>query len=199
MKCLARLASPILGLLLAVALPAAGAASIRADDPPPPPAGEGATPPVVTPGPAGAPPPGAPPGPPLEPPRWRLAVTLASGTSSGHSYLVFGGLLGYEVAGGLEVYLDGQYWGGAQPSVGRLAPGVNWYAPLPYRPYLGVYYARWFVGGQPDQDALGGRAGITLASGPHAALGVGMAYEQALDCSFECAAWWPEVSVGFRF
>ncbi len=137
---------------------------------------------------------------PTEPTRWRAAVTFGSGTSYGHSYAMFGGLLGYQVGGGFEVYLDGQYWGGARPNLGRLAPGVNWYAPIPYRPYLGVYYARWFVGGgEPDLDALGGRAGLAIASTPRAVLGAGMAYERVLACRRTCEAWWPELSVGIRF
>jgi hypothetical protein len=138
--------------------------------------------------------------PPPEPPRWRVGVTFGAGTSSGQSYVMFGGLLGYEVAAGFEVYFDGQYWGGSAPAVGRVAPGVNWYAPIPFRPYLGAYYAHWFVGGvDPDQDAVGGRAGLTIASGPRAALGAGLVYERLLGCTTSCEAWWPELSFGFRF
>ena len=59
---------------------------------------------------------------------------------------------------------------------------------------------RWFVGGnQPDQDALGGRAGLTIASSRSAAFGAGLVYERTLNCTFECEAWWPELSIGFRF
>jgi hypothetical protein len=104
------------------------------------------------------------------------------------------------VASGFELFLDGQYWGGSQPSASRLAGGVNWYAPIPYRPYLGVYYAHWFVGGtQPDLDALGARAGLTIASSPRAALSAGLVYERTLGCASGCEAWWPELGVGIRF
>jgi hypothetical protein len=177
-----------------------GAEPGRAEDPPASPAGEVGTSPPPAREPLQPASPGTSPVVPPEPPRWRAAVTLGSGTSSGHSYVMFGGLLGYEVAAGFELCLDGQYWGGAQPSFGRVAPGVNWYAALPYRPYLGVYYARWFVGGDlPDQDAVGGRAGLTIASAPRAAFGAGLVWERVLNCSADCDAWWPELSIGFRF
>lgn len=197
----ARPALPLVALLLALPLAAwagepAGAGTPAA----PPPADEASPPPAVAREPAQPSPAGAPRLPPLEPPRWRAAVTFGAGTSYGQSYVMFGGLLGYEVSAGFEVYLDGQYWGGSAPEVGRVAPGINWYAPIPFRPYLGAYYAHWFVGGsEPDQDALGGRAGLTLTSSPRAALGAGLVYERILDCSASCEAWWPELSIGFRF
>jgi hypothetical protein len=196
---LPRLARCLAALLLSFPPTALGLEPGRSEAPPGTPDGEDGTPPPAR---EPAPPasPSASPVVPLEPPRWRAAVSLGSGTSSGHSYVMLGGLLGYEVAAGFELYLDGQYWGGAQPSLGRVAPGVNWYAPLPFRPYLGAYYARSFVGGdQPDQDAVGGRAGLSLASAPRAALGAGLVWERLLDCSSGCDAWWPELSVGFRF
>ena len=166
-------------LLLLLPLAARGTASSRAEEPP------------------AAPAPAAGPLPELR--HWRVGVSLGSGNSYGHSYVMFSGIVGYQVAYGFEIAADGQYWGGANPHLGRFAPGIYWYAPIPFRPYAGVYYARWFVGGLPDQDALGGRAGISLASAPNTAFGAGLAFERALGCSSRCEAWWPELSIGFRF
>ena len=160
--------------------------------PPPPPVARPGDPP---------PPPGYDPRPQiLEPPRWRLGVNLGVGTSYGHSYVMVGGLVGYELGQGFEAYFDGQYWGGAKPSMGKLAPGLNWYAPIPYRPYVGVYYARWLIGsGFPDENAVGVRFGAVLTSTRNAAFAAGMVYERILGCSVECDAFWPELSFGFRF
>jgi len=198
MRSLPRIARWLAALLLALPSATWGVEPGHAEEPPAPPIGELVTP---APAPEAVPPaPGASPVAPPAPPRWRAAVTLGSGSSYGHSYVMLGGLLGYEVAAGFELCLDGQYWGGAQPSLGRVAPGLNWYAPILFRPYLGVYYARWFVGGDlPDQDAVGGRAGLTLASAPRAAFGAGLVWERLLGCSSGCDAWWPELSVGLRF
>jgi hypothetical protein len=189
-------------LLLALPLVARGAQSGRAEDPPA----------VAAPAPADSPAPRDLPVPPAveqapapssvphpEPPPWRASVALGSGSAYGHSYVMFGGNLGYQVAGGFELSVDGQYWAAASPKVGRLAPGLNWYAPVPFRPYLGIYYARLFIGGQADQDAIGGRAGLMLASTPSTAFGAGLAFERILDCSSRCQAFWPELSIGFRF
>jgi hypothetical protein len=109
-----------------------------------------------------------------------------------------GARIGYELALGLTADLEGQYWAGQSPQLGKIAPGLTWYTP--YRVYAGAYYARWIVGsGLPDQDAVGGRAGITLASAGPAIVAAGVAYEHALDCSSNCDSWWPEASIGVRF
>jgi len=186
---------------LALLLPLAAGGQVA---PPPgelPPATEPVTATGATPAPPAteAPPPTALRGPVREPPRWRLGVTFGAGTSYGGSYVMFGGLIGYDLGAGFELYLDGQYWGGASPHLGKVAPGVNWYAPIPYRPYAGLYYARWFIGGEPNQDALGGRFGVTIASSPSVAFQAGMAYERILGCTSQCEAFWPELTIGFRF
>jgi hypothetical protein len=139
-------------------------------------------------------------GPVLEPPRWRLGVALGAGTSYGHSYVMLGGLVGYDLGLGFEAYFDGQFWGGANPNMGKLAPGLNWYAPIPYRPYVGVYVAHWFIGGGfRDENAVGGRFGATIASTPSTTFAAGMVYERILGCSLQCDSFWPELSFGFRF
>jgi len=99
---------------------------------------------------------------------------------------------------GFALELEGQYWAGQSPSLGKIAPGITWYAP--FRLYVGAYYARWFVGsGFPDQNAVGARAGYTLLSMGRTFAGVGVAYERALSCSSNCDSWWPEASVGVSF
>jgi hypothetical protein len=150
------------------------------------------------------PPPEPPPGPPLpQPPKptpWRLAITFGAGSDAGASYFLFGGTVGYQPIDRFELFLDGQYWTGAAPSLGRLAVGANWFPPVDFAPYLGGYFARWFVGGgSPDQDAIGVHAGVSLARTRSAVLLAGVAWEHILACSASCDDWWPELSVGFRF
>jgi hypothetical protein len=191
-------------LLLALPLAAHGSEPGRAGEPPTAPAPADTPAPRDRPAPPAlvqAPPaaPGESPVPPRELRRWRVGVSLGDGNAYGHSYMMFGGNLGFQVAGGFELALDGQYWGAASPKLGRLVPGLNWYAPIPFRPYLGVYYARWFIGGQDDRNAIGGRLGLMLASTPQTAFGAGLAFERVLDCASRCEAFWPELSIGFRF
>ena len=130
--------------------------------------------------------------------RWRLSASVGAGSSYGNTYFLIGARIGRELVGGLALEVDGQYWAGESPSLGKIAPGLTWYAP--FRAYVGAYYARWFVGsGFPDQDAVGARAGYTLLSRGRAFAGVGVAYEKALDCKSNCESWWPEASVGVSF
>jgi hypothetical protein len=186
------------------ALPLAAAAQTAPAEAAPP----AAQPQAVAP----APPPVAPPPQALPPPppaapvvvaqpkqsRWRGSFTVGAGTSYGETYFMAGARIGYILTHGLAAELEGQYWMGATPEIGKIAPGITWYSP--YRVYAGAYYARWLVGsGYPDQDALGARAGVSLTSKGPASVGVGIAYEHALSCSRDCDAWWPEASVGVRF
>ncbi len=117
------------------------------------------------------------------------------------TYWTLGGGIGYGVGFGFELNLGGSYWGGASPTVFKLTPGVTWYAPLPFRPYVGGFYDHWFVSGAfPDQDALGARGGITLVSTGPAFVGLGVAYEHFISsCSTNCDVWWPEATAGFAF
>ncbi len=168
-----------------------------------------AAPQAVPPPPAVTPPPApavvAAPAPvPAEPARqpreskWRASASIGAGSSYGNTYFLVGARIGRELAAGLALEVDGQYWAGESPSLGKIAPGITWYSP--FRAYIGAYYARWFVGsGFPDQDAVGGRLGYTMISRGRAFAGVGVAYERVLDCSRDCESWWPEASVGVSF
>ena len=129
-----------------------------------------------------------------------LALVVGGGTAYGQSYFLVGGRFGYGIGLGFELTLDGQWWTGAAPSLGKVAPGLIWVAPLPLRPYLGAYYAHWFVGSDlPDDDAVGARAGIHLGGAGPAMLAIGVAYERVLSCSGECDSWWPEFMAGITF
>jgi hypothetical protein len=183
----------VLSLAL-LALPLAAAAQADFPPPPPPPAPAEIAEPL--------PPPPPPPLPPARaapaPSRWRVAASLGAGSSYGHSYVLVGARVGYELVAGLALDLEGQYWGGQSPQMGKIAPGLTWYSP--FRFYAGAYYARWLVGsGLSDWNALGARAGVTLASRGPAMVAAGISYEKILSCTSSCESWWPEASVGVRF
>ncbi len=131
----------------------------------------------------------------------RVAAMAGAGSAFGQTYFLFGARLGYELALGLELDLEGQWWTGASPGLGKIAPGLIWYAPLPLiRPYVGAFYAHWFVGsGLGDQDALGWRAGLQVASAGPASVDIGFAYERLLSCAANCDSWWPEATASVRF
>jgi hypothetical protein len=132
---------------------------------------------------------------------WRLGAMAGVGSVYHNAYFLFGGRIGYELALGFTLDLEGQWWTGSTPGLFKLAPGLIWYAPIPLlRPYIGAFYAHWFVGsGFADQDAVGWRAGLQVASAGPAAIDVGFAYEHLLSCPADCDSWWPEISAGLRF
>jgi hypothetical protein len=195
-----------------LALPSAALAQTGGDQASPGPIDPAATPPhqevvapqAMAPPPAPPPPAPAPAAVPAEPARqprespWRVSASVGAGSSYGSTYFLVGARIGRELVAGLALELEGQYWAGQSPSLGKIAPGLTWYAP--FRAYLGAYYARWFVGsGYADQDAVGIRGGYTLISRGRTFAGVGIAYEKVLSCSSNCESWWPEASVGVSF
>jgi hypothetical protein len=130
-------------------------------------------------------------------PRGRLYTWGAIGTTftAGQTYANLTLGAGYLLLrSGLAPNLEVSYSFGETPTIWALRPGVTWYMQIPVlHPYLGAYYARWFVGsGRPDENALGARGGISLGR----FISLGVTYERVLDCSRSCDAWSPMVTAG---
>jgi len=168
--------------------------------PPPPPPDEVEEPP------AQAPPHGALPPPQAAVPEWsvrrlRIWGTLGATFASGQGAVGIGAGVGYFVYGGLLPTLDLSVAFGSSPTVFLVKPGLDWFLPVPGSvvPYVGGYYAHWFVSsGLPAQDAWGVRGGFSFASvGPVTFL-LGIAYERVFtNCSGTCGYLVPQVAAGF--
>jgi hypothetical protein len=132
---------------------------------------------------------------------FRIAGTAGVGSAFGRIYEEVGGRLGYGLGFGLEATVDGSWWFGQSPSFFKLAPGLTWYLPIPLlRPYVGAYYAHWFVSnGIGDEDSVGARAGVTLISVGPASVSVGAMYDWRLACATDCNGWGPEIAAAFGF
>jgi len=160
-----------------------------------------APPPVARPAPAAAP---AAPQPQGEPwfRRLRLSGYVGTAWSYGTTYLTLGVGVGYDVFAGLTPSLQASFWAGS-PSVWMLQPGVDWFVPLPgrIRPYVGAYWAHWFVSaGYEDRDAIGFRGGLSFAQLGPASMALGVAYEHVYSgCTTGCDYWYPQVSAGIGF
>jgi hypothetical protein len=167
--------------------------------PPPPP-------PEEPPEEAAPPPPGAlPPAQGAEPEwtvrRLRVWATLGATFAYGQGTVSLGGGAGYFVYGGLLPSLDLGVSFGSGATVFMLKPGLDWFLPVPggVVPFVGGYYAHWFVS-QPylPQDAWGARGGFSFASVGPATFLVGIAYERVFtNCTGTCAYWVPQVAAGF--
>ncbi len=96
---------------------------------------------------------------------------------------------------GLAPNVELSYNFGADPTLWTLRPGITWFMPVPrLNPYIGAYYTRWFVGsGLPDQNGVGGRAGVSVGK----FLSLSVTYDRALNCDRNCDIWTPQVGAGF--
>ena len=70
-------------------------------------------------------------------------------------------------------------------------------------PYSGAFYSRTYIDNLPDLDSVGGRAGVYLAAGHNAFVGIGGVYESYVDCDTsiyqDCSNTYPEITFTFAF
>jgi hypothetical protein len=133
--------------------------------------------------------------------RIRIWGTLGATFAYGQSAVSLGAGVGYFVYGGLLPSLEMSVAFGSSPTVFMLKPGLDWFLPVPGRivPFVGGYYAHWFVsGGYLPQDAWGVRGGFSFAQVGPATLLLGVAYERVFtNCTGTCGYWVPQVAAGF--
>jgi opacity protein-like surface antigen len=117
--------------------------------------------------------------------RMHFAVTAGSGSAFDESYFVLGIGASYYLVDGLGVGVHYEWWSGADPDITKLTGSVQYvfHQMQAAKPYLGGFYRRTDVGGLPDLDSVGGRAGVYIGAGRNAHLGLGVVYESYLDCS----------------
>jgi hypothetical protein len=120
-----------------------------------------------------------------------VGTTFAYGQTYGSANLGVGWMM---LPSGIAPNVEVGYAFGNSPTIWSVRPGITWYMPLAVvRPYIGAYYAHWFVGsGLSDQNGIGGRAGFSVGR----VLSLGVTYEHALGCSNYCDSWAPTISAG---
>jgi hypothetical protein len=137
--------------------------------------------------------------------RTSLAITGGTGYAFNESYLVLGVGVGYYVLDGLNLGLSVESWSGSNPGLYKVTPSVQYvFHQIPkVNPYIGVFYRRTYVDGLPDINSVGGRAGVYLAAGRSAYIGLGAVYESYNDCNkaiySSCSETYPEVSFMISF
>ena len=133
--------------------------------------------------------------------RLRLWGTLGATFAYGQGAVSLGAGVGYFVVGGLLPTLDLGFSFGSSATVFMVKPGIDWFLPVPggVVPFVGGYYAHWFIsGGYLPQDAWGARGGFSFASVGPATFLLGIAYERVFtNCTGTCAYWVPQVAAGF--
>ncbi|HSD97431.1 MAG TPA: hypothetical protein VLB06_09855 [Sulfuricaulis sp.] len=137
--------------------------------------------------------------------RTHLAVFGGSGSAFNDSYFVLGVGASYYLVDGLNIGLSAESWTGGDPGITKLTPSVQYvfYQVPRVSPYLGAFYSRTYIDNLPDLDSIGGRAGVYLAAGRNANIGVGVVYESYRDCDtsryIDCTDTYPEISFTFAF
>ncbi len=137
--------------------------------------------------------------------RTSLAIMGGTGYAFSESYLVLGVGVGYYVLDGLALGLSAESWSGSSPGLYKLTPSVQYvFHQIPkLNPYIGVFYRRTYVSGMSDINSVGGRAGVYLAAGRSAYIGLGAVYESYIDCNkalySSCSDTYPEVSFMISF
>ncbi len=137
--------------------------------------------------------------------RTHLAVVVGNGYAFDESYTVIGAGVSYYLADGLNIGLNVESWTGGDPSIYKVSPSVQYvfYQVPRVSPYLGAFYRRSYIEDLDDLNSVGGRAGVYIAAGSNAFIGVGAVYESYLDCNtttyIECSNTYPELSFTFAF
>lgn len=137
--------------------------------------------------------------------RTHFVVTAGNGYAFDESYLVLGLGVSYYVIDGLNIGLSLESWSGADPSMYKITPSVQYvFHQIPrVSPYVGGFYRRAYVDGLPDINSVGARGGVYLNAGRNAYIGIGAVYESYIDCNTSvyrsCSDTYPEVSFTIAF
>lgn len=135
----------------------------------------------------------------------QLVVTAGNGYAFDQSYFVLGAGVSYYFIDGLNAGLFLESWSGSDPHLYKVTPSVQYvfYQVPVLKPYIGGFYRRTYIEGQPDINSVGGRAGAYVRAGRNAYIGAGAVYESYLDCNTavyrSCTSTYPELSFTFAF
>jgi len=135
----------------------------------------------------------------------RASVLVGNGYAFDESYLIVGVGIGYYVAKGLELGLDGEFWTGGTPDITKISPALRYVLPTnsAVRPYVGAFYRRTMIDTYDDLNSAGGRAGVYFMSARGSYFGLGAVYEKYLSCNEavyrSCSDSYPEIIFAFAF
>lgn len=137
--------------------------------------------------------------------RTQFSLMAGNGYAFNDNYFVIGASVSYYVVDGLGVGLSLENWSGGGPGITKYSPFAQYvfYQASAVQPYVGGFYRHTVVAGLPGINSVGGRAGIYIASGSNASVGLGLVHESYLDCQATiyraCSETYPEISIAFGF
>ena len=137
--------------------------------------------------------------------KMHFAIFGGSGSAFNDSYTVIGGSFRYYLMDGLNLGIAAETWIGGNPDITKITPSIQYvfYQPSVVKPYIGGFYRRTYIESLDDLESVGGRAGVYIASGSNAFIGIGAVYESYLNCEevvyTSCDDTYPEISFSFSF
>jgi hypothetical protein len=128
---------------------------------------------------------------------------IGAGRGYGSDYTIVGIGGSYFFLNGLSVGLTYRGWFGGDPSLNEISVPVTYYIPLhqKFRPYVGAFYRRSFVGsGFDDYNSYGARAGVAYSFNSNSYVSAGWVQEY-FDSSQDGdnSNGYPEIAIGFSF
>ncbi|HKB59874.1 MAG TPA: hypothetical protein VKC56_07475 [Gallionellaceae bacterium] len=133
------------------------------------------------------------------------SIMVGSGSAFNYNYTIIGAGVNYYVIDGLSLGLAYESWSGPGPHISKITPSVQYvfYQLGRVKPYVGAFYRRTQVTGQPDFNSAGARAGAYISASRHAAFGLGIVEERFLSCqrtlNNSCSQSYVEASMLFGF
>jgi hypothetical protein len=135
----------------------------------------------------------------------RISIIAGAGESFDDDYFILGAGFGYYVIDGLELGINWQRWFSGDPEFDQVTPEITYVYSTDsvIDPYVGVLYRRLFIDGLDDLSGIGARAGVNIALGPRAYIGVGGVFIDYKSCDEEtyvdCSESYPEITLSFLF
>ena len=132
-----------------------------------------------------------------------LGIILGSGEAFDDDYIIVGAGFGYYVVDGLQLNAQAQAWLGGDRDINKLTPGVQYVFSRDQnlKPYLGAFFTRSYIDDFDDQDSAGLRAGAIFSTNPNYYVGLGIVYEDYLDCDenrfVDCDDTYTELTIAF--
>jgi hypothetical protein len=135
----------------------------------------------------------------------QISLIAGGGYAFNNNYFVLGAGASYYLLDGLAAGLSFEQWSGGNPGIVKYTPFVQYVflVDSPVLPYIGGFYRHTSFDGLPGIDSVGARAGVYIAAGSNAYLGVGITQENYLDCQVavysSCNASYVDLSLIFGF
>jgi len=132
-----------------------------------------------------------------------VSLVVGSGQAFNDNYTIIGAGIGYYVADGLKLGIDGQTWTGGEVSINKYSPQIQYVMMRKekLKPYVGIFYRKTTIEGFEDLDSTGGRAGFYLSGQGDHYISIGVVHENYLSCDetiyVSCSDTYPEIAITF--